>query len=159
MTEPEHTVEDVAAARRCLEAYGGDVSRWPADARVRWGAAAMSEALDVDRAEAVALDALLSTQTSPTTPRDLKSRIAAGYHPRAEKRESTPLWAGLSSLAGWLRPLPAGALASLTALGFAAGAVMDVNTGLSPEYEAYAYLDEGGFGAFDDEAEAIWDAE
>lgn len=159
MTEPKHTVEDIAAARRCLDAYGGDVSRWPTDARARWGATAMDAALDADRAEAAMLDALLQTQKIPPTPHDLKNKIASTYNPPAEKKDTAPLWAGLSSLSGWFRPLPAGALASLTALGFAAGAMTDMSAALSPEYEAYAYLDEDGLGALDEDAEALWDAE
>lgn len=159
MAEPDNTSDDIAAARRCLGIYGGDLSRWPADARAQWGAVAMGDALETERAEEEALDALLSAQAIPTTPHDLKNRIDAHYRPSTENRSSVSLWAGLSSLSGWLKPLPAGALASLSALGFAAGAVVDANDNLTPEYEAYAYLEEGGLDAFDDDAEALWDVE
>lgn len=159
MAEPEYTVEDIAAASRCLEAYGGDVARWPADAKARWGSIATSNALEAARAEAAALDQLLDAETAPETPHSLKNRIEAGYHPPAEKIRASSLWADLSSLSGWFKPLPAGALASLTALGFAAGAVIEPDAGLAPEFEAYAYLDDVGLDAFDDETEALWDAE
>lgn len=159
MAEPEYTVEEIAAAKRCLEAYGGDLERWPADAQARWGSIAMSNTLEAARAKAVALDELLDAETKPIAPLSLKSRIEAAYKPPTEKKRGASLWGDLSSLSGWFKPLPAGAFASLTALGFAAGAVIETDAGLAPEYEAYAYLDDAGLGAFDDETETLWDAE
>ncbi len=159
MTEPPSTTDNLAAARRCLEIYGGDIARWPEDARARWGDIALSDALKDERAEADALDALLGAATAPSTPHDLKNRIEASYRPPTERPGRGRFWDGLSSLAGWMRPLPAGALASLSVLGFAAGAAIDADDRLTPEYEAYAYLEDSGLVAFEEETGALWDAE
>ncbi len=159
MTEPHNTTDAVAEARRCLAIYGGDLERWPADARVRYGDIAMSAALEHERAEALALDTFLSKATAPSTPHDLKNRIEAGYVPLADNASAPGRWAGLSALSSWIKPLPAGAFASMAALGFVVASVMNAASELPPEYEAYAYLEDGGFAIFDEETGAIWDAE
>ncbi len=157
MMKQQDYKDELAAVRRCLDAYGGDIARWPASARERWGELVRHEGVGDDRADADAIDALLSAATAPQTPHDLKNRIEAGYRPPSDK--SGDFLTGLSVLSGWLKPLPAGALASLTALGFVVAAVTGGDTTLPPEYEAFAYLEESGFAVLDDEAGALWDAE
>ncbi len=160
MTGPHSTTDDIAEAKRLLEIYGSDLNRWPADARARWGDIAMSAALEKDRADADALDGFLRAATAPKTPHDLKNRIEAGYRPPAEKAGGASRGlAGLSALSSWIRPLPAGAFASMAALGFAAAAVVDATGDLPPEYEAYAYMENSGLAAFDEDTGATWDAE
>ena len=160
MMEQRRSTDDIAAAKRCLAIYGADLTRWPADARARWGDLAISEALKVDRSDADALDALLNDATPPQTPHDLKERITGNYHPHAQRvvRDNS-LWTGLDVLSAWLRPAPAGAFAGLAAVGFIVAAVTEQGDALTPEYEAYAYLEESGVNAFNDEAGALWDAE
>jgi hypothetical protein len=84
------------------EAYGGDVSRWPAEAR---DAAAMlmaeepvftGEAL----ARAGALDAALDSWRSPPTPAGLTERIAA-VAPRPRRR-GWPAWLSPAALGAGL---------------------------------------------------------
>ena len=156
MMNPHDKTEALEAARRCLEAYGGDLDRWPDDLRARYGELAVNAVLEKERAEAGALDALLDEATAPTTPHDLKNRIEAGYNPPTNKTGELGRGAGLSALAAWLRPLPAGAFAGMAVLGFAAAAVTDNESALAPEYEAYVYLQDSGLAAFDEEAGTQW---
>ncbi len=160
MTEQRRSTDDIAAAKHCLAVYGADVERWPAEARARWGELAVSEALQDDRDEAAALDLLLDAATEPQTPLGLKERIAANYHPHTPRTmRGDSFWAGLDVLSAWLRPAPAGAFAGLAAVGFIVAAVTERGGALTPEYEAYAYLEESSVNTFSDEAGALWDAE
>lgn len=156
MEQPKPT-DDIAAAKHCLAVYGANLERWPADARERWGKLAVSDSLKENFNDAEVLDALLNAATSPQTPHDLKNRIEAGYRPPTEK--AAGVISGLGALSGWLRPLPAGAFASMAAAGFITASVMESGPTLAPEYEAYAYLEDSGFASLYDETGALWDAE
>lgn len=152
----EHELEE---ARVCLEAYGEDLERWPADARAKVGALIDSDELAVSRRDAAALDQLLASSSAPATPHDLQNRIMAQFDVSAPS--SRP---GLADgLFGWidrLRLAPAGALAGLSAIGFAIGVWTDSGSSpLPPEYEAYAYLDAGALGDLTDEEDELWAAE
>ena len=52
------------AVKRCFDAYGADVARWPEEARERFGALALSDELAAVRREAVALDGFLGAATA-----------------------------------------------------------------------------------------------
>lgn len=160
MTDTRQTPDDLAEVRRCFETYGSDLKRWPAPMRVRLAPIAAGEALADARKSAEALDALLREATEPQTPHDLKNRIEAGYYPQTDKQSThQSLWAGLSTLAGWLRPAPLGAMASLGVIGFVAGAILNATGTRAPEAEAYAFLEDSGYVDFDYDTEASWDAE
>jgi len=160
MTDTRQTPDNIAEARRCFETYGSDLARWPEPLRARLATIAASAALADARENAGALDALLHEATEPQTPHDLKNRIEAGYYARAdEKPAQQNLWTRLSTLAGWLRPAPLSAMASLGVIGFVAGAVLDATGSRAPEAEAYAFLEDSGYVDFDYDTEASWDAE
>ena len=67
--------------KRCFDAYGADIERWPATAREQFGALARSDELAAVRREAEALDGFLGASTAPNMSADLKNRIAAQYQP------------------------------------------------------------------------------
>ena len=160
MTEQPRSTDDLASAKKCLAVYGADLARWPADARTRWGALAVGDMLQEELRDAETLDEMLNAATAPRTPHSLKSRITARYHPLTDDiRRGSVLWPDLSVLSNWLKPLPAGAFASMAAAGFLIAWATESGARLAPEYEAYAYLEEGGFGALDDETGALWDVE
>lgn len=154
--KPFDNTDDLAAARRCLETYGGDPDRWPEELRMRFGDIAKSAALEMECADAEAIDELLDAATAPATPHDLKNRIEASFQFAGNGGERL---FDFSVLTAWLRPLPAGAFAAMTALGFAAAAVVDSTMAPPPEYQAYAYLQDSGLAAFDEEAGTEWVAE
>lgn len=154
-TDPAATA-DFDAVRRCFEAYGADVEKWPTDMRARYGALATAAEMSAARDEATSLDGFLNAATAPRMSADLKNRIAAQYvsPPPAAA-------ADFSTLLSFLRPLPAGALAGLGALGFAVGVLTNTSqAALAPEYEAYAYVQEATLLAMaDDEEAALWDVD
>lgn len=143
---------DRDAVRRCFEAYGADIEKWPADRRARYGTLAASDEFAALREAAADLDGFLNAATAPRVSADLKNRIAAQYAPPA------PAFAAdLSALFALLRPVPAGVLAGLGALGFAVGAITGDSVAMTPEYEAYAYLEAGALPDLLDEEGALWD--
>lgn len=142
--------------RRCFEAYGGDVDKWPADKRARYRGLALSAEFSALRDEALSLDGFLNAATAPAARADLKNRIAAQYVPPPRKA-----FADWNPFPALLRPLPAGVAAGLGALGFAAGLATGGQAGPAPEQEAYAYMQEAATLAMLDEDEegASWDAD
>ncbi|MEM9617557.1 MAG: hypothetical protein AAF936_06315 [Pseudomonadota bacterium] len=151
--QPASTDKQDEAVRRCFAAYGGDVGAWPADKRTAFGDLALSDAFAAERDDALSLDAFLNTATARAPRHDLKNRIMAGIDlSRDNARAGAP---GL--LAMLLRPLPAGALAGLGALGLATGFVTaNAQVASPPEYEAYAYLEDAGTLISEEEA-VQWD--
>ncbi len=159
MTRPQTGDKELAAAKNCIDAYGGDIERWPEDARNAYGALAMSDALASEREAALALDAFLDAATAPKTADDLQRRILADYRPPADRTGWLgAISASLYGLGGFLRPAPVGAFASLAIAGFIAGAVTDGGA-LDPEIEAYAYLETDGFAEAADNEEFPWGAD
>ena len=156
MSRQQQSTEEMAAAvRRCFDAYGGDVSAWPEDKRGAYGEMARSDAFAELREEALSLDAFMNAATTRAPQHDLKNRIMAQIDlPAAQPRSNGP---GLMAML--LRPLPAGALAGVGALGLATGFLTANATSVStPEYEAYAYLEDAE-GFFDEEEVLQWDAD
>lgn len=139
--QPTSTDKTAEAVRRCFAAYGGDVSAWPEDKRAAFGEVALSDAFADERDEAVSLDTFLNRARARAPRHDLKNRIIA----QIELPQKTA-WAPSTGLVAMLlRPLPAGALAGLGALGVATGFfTASVTVASSPEYEAYAYLEYAG---------------
>lgn len=157
MTHQPPSTDELKAAKRCLEIYGGDIARWPAKARDAYGAAAMSAVLENERHEAGEVDALLDRATEPLTPHDLKKRLAATFTQKTGGPRGA--FSGFDAFSAWLRPLPAAGFASLAVMGFATAAFTDKEAGLAPEFEAYAYLEGGAFDDAEDEGGLSWDAE
>lgn len=156
MSRQQRSTEEMAdAVRRCFDAYGGDVSAWPEDKRDAYGEMAQSDAFAELREEALSLDGFLNAATTRAPQHDLKHRIMAQIDlPAAQPRSS-----GLGLMAMLLRPLPAGALAGVGALGLATGFLTaNTATASAPENEAYAYL-EYADGLVDEEEVLQWDAD
>lgn len=156
MSPQQQSTEEMAdAVRRCFDAYGGDVSVWPEDKRDAYGDLAQSDVFADMREEALSLDAFLNAATTRAPQHDLKNRITAQIDlPPAQSGSS-----GLGLMALLLRPLPAGALAGVGALGLATGFLTaNTATASAPEYEAYAYL-EYADGFVDEEEVLQWDAD
>lgn len=137
-----------------LEAYGAERSRWPAEAAALFDEFEDEAMFAAARLEAAALDAALRSAPAPKAGAALQERILAAF---AARPAATGLFAHLSGRPRGLgRFIPAGALAGLTALGFAAGAAT-ANVGVSdsdPLYYAQATLTV----AYNEEG-AIWAVE
>ncbi len=143
--------EDMSAVRRCFDAYGGNVSKWPAEKRASLEAVALSDACAQLRKEAAALDNLMDAATPPLMSVDLKNRIETQY--------VLPASAGAFSLWSFLRPVPVGALAGFGAFGFAIGIVTGGGqAALTPEAEALAFVEEAAV-ILEDEEAVPWDVD
>ncbi len=142
-------------ARRCLEAYGGDVSNWPADQREAYGAFAQADALLSVREDAALLDEFLSEATAPKVSHDLQNRIMAGIDLPSAGKSSSGIF---GFFANW-QLLPASVMTSVAVciggLGLVSGfttANLDVSEPVeyvmaenqTPEYEAFSYLEYSG---------------
>lgn len=150
--------EALDAVRRCYEAYGADPANWPAEMRALYEAAGDMEELAAARAEAEALDGFLNASTQPRMSDDLQNRIMARYAPAPAR---TSLFERAGDFFSGFRLLPAGALAGIGALGLATG-VMTASSqaSLTPEYEAYAYLEDSlAPSLVNEEGALLWDAD
>ena len=137
MKQAPMSTKDLDAVRRCFDAYGADVNRWPDDKRKAYGDLAMSDEMASVRTEAEQLDSFLGAATSPAMSADLKNRIMAQYEAPPERLTLPELF---TRLFGGRRLVPAGALAGIGALGVMAGSLSaNVTVAVSPEEEAYAY--------------------
>ncbi len=146
------------AVKRCFDAYGADITRWPTDAREQYGSTARSDELADTRHDAEALDGLLGAATPPPVSAELKNRIIAQYRRPPAVMTISDLLADLFTPR---RFVPAGAFAGIGALGLVAG-VFSVNASfaMTPEVEAYAYVyaDSGiSLDTFDEEEAVQWD--
>ena len=150
------SAEELEAVEQCFDAYGGDIAKWPADARAQFGDVASSDAFASACDGAASLDGFLDAASQPQMSPDLKNRITAAYAPPAK---SANWLAGLHDLIFGPQLVPAGALAGLGALGLLVGVMTDAGQPLTPEYEAYAYLENSLAFASLDEEDAEWDAE
>jgi len=137
--EPTQT-DSFELVKRCFDAYGADIEKWPDDKRQALGALAMSDEMAPIRKEAGALDDCLGAASAPQMSADLKNRIIAQYQSPAAQ---ATLSGFLLSLFSRGRLVPAGALAGIGALGLAAGVLTaNMQAALTPEAEVYAYLEE-----------------
>ncbi len=158
MKQMRTSTDNFEAVKRCFDAYGGDITHWPAEARERFGAFARSDELAAVRLEAETLDGFLGAASAPQVSVDLKNRIIAQY----DAPPATMTIRGLlSDLFTPRRFIPAGAFAGIGALGLASG-ILSVNVGyaMTPEAEAYAYVYSDSvisLEAFDEEEEVQWD--
>lgn len=99
-----------------LDAYGGDLRRWPEPWRTAGEAMIRSDAAARGRRErALALDALLDQAPSPLPSRALKQRIVGRAAPSLWRQSLSALWPFGPA---WQ---PAAALALIAALGIALG--------------------------------------
>ena len=162
MTRPPISTDQIQAVKRCFEAYGADPAKWPDDRRAAYGAFADAPGLAEARAEAEALDGFLGAASAPPpAPDALKSRMLAEYQ-TVEARLSGGGGA-LSKIGGAFARffdqgalLPAGALAGVAGLGALVGALTAQPVApLSPEAEAYAYIEDAMTVAFLDTEENI----
>lgn len=135
--------------------YGGDLSRWPDEARREARALAGDPRFEAARSDALALDAALDAAPPPAASEALMARIL-------DAAPARPARAGDAS--GWLRGLfaarrfvPAGALAGLSALGFAAGMVTAAG-GAAAQDEALVYAEAAVASALQEE-DAFWAVE
>lgn len=134
-------------ARALLERYGADRARWPENERALFDKFEGDYRFETFRRQERALDDALDAAKAPAAPSALKDAILAAYAP--PPRAGRPSF----SFGGRLRRLvPAGALAGLSALGFAVGAAT-ASSG-AQEYEA-VYYSQTTF-AFVDEGDALW---
>ncbi|GEM_PF-1724655 len=151
--------ETLDALRRGFETYGADPAKWPAAMRDLYAAAGEMEELAAARADAEALDGFLDASTQPRMSADLHNRIMAQYAPPPARVSVLDEIAGVFSR---FRLLPAGALAGVGALGLATGVLTaSTQAALTPEYEAYAYLEDSSLAAslIDEEGAVLWDAD
>jgi hypothetical protein len=146
------------AVKRCFEAYGADTAKWPAEMRAQYGALASSDEMAPFREEAEMLDGFLAAAPAPRMRHDLKNVIAAQYAPPPQTFSFGGFFKGLLS---GERLLPAGAFASIAALGLATG-FLTANARVAqtaPEYEAYAYLEYSTGALLNEEEISQWDAD
>ena len=137
MKQAPKSTSDLDAVRRCFDAYGAEIDRWPDDKRKAYGDLAMSDEMASFRAEAEQLDSFLGAATAPSVGADLKNRIMAQYEAPPEQITLSDLF---QNFFGGRRLIPAGALAGIGALGVMAGSLSaNVTVAVSPEEEAYAY--------------------
>ncbi|MEE2690747.1 MAG: hypothetical protein VX640_04305 [Pseudomonadota bacterium] len=153
MTHPPSLSEREALLKTALayfDAYGADLARWPEQARRTAEALAGDARFEAARETALALDRDLALVTAPAAGDALKERMLAAA-PGRRPSQGAPL---LASLFAGRRFAPAGALAGLTALGFAAGMVSTPG-GASAQEEALAYA-EAAIASTLSEEDAFW---
>lgn len=152
-TASEHGSVDrdkrLARARQYLEAYGADRARWPEDATALFDKFAGDYRFEMAREEAIALDAALSSSKVEPAGAALEEKILASFEPQRSSSRG-----GLQARPLFSRFVPAGALAGLTALGFAAGAASASVTVATIDDEALYYA-EATLGAATEE-DALW---
>lgn len=141
----------LARARLHLEAYGADRARWPEDAKALFDKFAGDYRFEIAREEAAALDETLALSPAEPAGDALQARILASFEPIAPH---AALFGGLRPRKGFGRFVPAGALAGLTALGFAAGAASAGVTVAGAEDEALYYAE--ATLAVSSEEDALW---
>ncbi len=151
------STERLDALRRCCDAYGADMRRWPQALRADFADLAEADEAAEIFADAQMLDGFLNAATAPRMSEDLPRRIMANFSPAKAKAGLLDL---LRGLAPSMRLLPAGALAGIGALGLASGVMSaSAQSPLAPETEALAYMDALSATALDDEEALTWDAE
>ncbi len=156
MNQAHTSTDKFDAVKRCFDAYGADLSRWPDGVRERYGVLALSDEMADARRAAETLDGFLNAAIAPRVSADLKNRIIAQYNPETAAPSFGQL---LRDLAPWPRFVPASALAGIGVLGLALG-ILTANTqaALTPEAEAYAYLEDTmALALLDQEEAAQWD--
>lgn len=158
MIQMQASTDKFDAVKRCFDAYGADIGRWPAAAREQFGAMALSDELAAVRREAKALDGFLGAATAPHVSADLKNRIIAQYQAPPAVTTLGDLITGLFTPP---RFVPAGTIAAIGALGLVSG-MLSANAGfaMTPEAEAYAYVYSESvisLAALDEEGVVQWD--
>lgn len=143
----------LAAALAALDMYGGDDSRWPIGARRSASALAGDATFEAARREALALDAMLDIE-APRASEALLGRILLHAPARPPATPRFSLSTALAALAP-ARILPVGAVAGLSALGFAAG-ILTAPIGAAAQDEALVYAEAALTSAFGDE-ELFWE--
>ena len=134
---PPISDETRAAITALIDAYGGNVSRWPDEAREAYGALASSQAFSEQMRNALALDALLEPGKEIAPPHSLNDRLLADFDSITPDRKIS-FWSWLNELAPRQFLAPASGFAAIAIAGFFAGFV-ETST-LSPEEQVYAYL-------------------
>lgn len=142
----------LARALIYIEAYGAERLRWPAEAAALFDEFTADETFSRARADAAALDKTLAAAIAPKAGDALKEKIFNAY---ATRPAGGGFLAGLYGRSGLGRLIPAGALAGLTALGFAAGAVT-ASVGASAVEAETLYYAQATFLVAVDEEDAFW---
>ncbi len=144
------------AARRCFDAYGAGRSKWPADKQALFDMVSDLDEMREFRIVAEGLDEYLDVSAAPPASDALKDRILGGFPAPQETFVSR-----IKELAAAIRLAPAGALAGIGALGLGLGVLTaETSAAVTPEYEAYAYLEDALTPELSVEEEGIlWDAE
>lgn len=143
MTHPPSLSDRDAALAEAiagLDAYGGDPARWSQRLREAAASLAGDPGFEAARRAALDLDALLDI-APPRASEALQARILAGAPARPAASGSLlpaalALFAPLRRMGS--RLLPAGAVAGLSALGFAAG-ILTAPVGAAAQDEALLY--------------------
>jgi len=154
MTHPpspsdRHTLLEAALAH--FEIYGGDVARWPEEAQRDAQVLAGDPSFEAARRDAMALDAALDV-VPPVASDALLARLLDAAPARAAPAGEAPGWMG--RLFTTRRFVPAGALAGLSALGFAAG-MITATGGAAAQDEALVYAEAAVASALEEE-DAFW---
>ncbi len=142
----------LARALIYLEAYGADRARWPAEAAALLDEFAADPGFTAARADAAALDAALVAATAPKAGDALRERIFNSF---ATRPSGGGFFARLGGTSRFGRLIPAGALAGLTALGFAAGAATASVGARAAETDPLYYAQATFLVAYNEEG-AIW---
>lgn len=143
----------LSRALDCLGIYGAERARWPEEARILFDAFSGEEEFEAARGEAALLDEALALSPAPQAGDALKERLLAAFAPPAARKS---LFAGF-----WFRPgrrggrlIQGGALAGLTAIGFAIGAAT-ANEGAGIENDP-AFRAQTTFAFASEEGDALW---
>ncbi|MEQ8934874.1 MAG: hypothetical protein RIE56_03675 [Amphiplicatus sp.] len=143
------------AALAHFEIYGGDLARWPEQAQRDSRALAGDPQFEAARRDAMALDAALDAAPAPAASDALMARLLDAAPARAAPAGEVSGW--LQRLFTTRRFVPAGALAGLSALGFAAGMVTATG-GAAAQDEALVYAEAAVASALEEE-DAFWAVE
>lgn len=159
MSKVSMSTDQIEALRQCCDAYGADPARWPAARRAALGALYASDAAVDIRAEAQTMDGFLNAATSPRMAEDLPRRVMAGFEAPRDGSVWARLYDQVTDRFSIKRFAPAGALASLGALGFASGMMTaSAQNPLMPEDEALTYV-QTAIATIDDEGAVQWDVD
>ncbi|HXI86705.1 MAG TPA: hypothetical protein VNH64_04565 [Parvularculaceae bacterium] len=141
-------------AKACLDAYGANRARWPEDARALFDKFSGDYRFEILQREAALLDETLGEATPIEAGEVLKERLLAAFNPApASARVGSFLRFGVGAPRA-ARLIPAGALAGLSALGFAIGAATANDAGVEndPAFDTPAT-----FAYPSDTASALWE--
>ena len=143
---------DFEAFTKAVDAFGGEIDRWPSEVRTRFGGHDETAAFKPLLADAKALDAMLDEHHIPAMSAGLEDRLLADYSANTPKVAPAPSSSWRVVLGNIILPrffAPVGGAAAIAIAGVFSG--MTSAQDLAPEQEAYAYLADSDLYSVEDE--------